>query len=79
MADETTTDTPAKDPHLPPLVKIGDLIAPKAPSTLESMPDERQTLNDMAVRLAATVARFTTDWAAKNLKLSMPLTRDLLG
>ncbi|HKB04216.1 MAG TPA: hypothetical protein VKD90_18475 [Gemmataceae bacterium] len=81
MAEDTatTTDAPARDPNLPPLVKIGDVIAPKAPTTLESMPEERTTLNEMAVRLAATVARFTTDWAAKQLKLSMPLTRDLLG
>jgi hypothetical protein len=80
MADEsTTTDAPAKDPNLPPLGKIGDLVVPKAPTALESIGDERQTLNEMAVRLAATVARFTTDWTAKQLKLSMALTRDLLG
>jgi predicted ATPase with chaperone activity len=36
-------------------------------------------LNDLAVKLAATVARFTTDWVAKQLQLSMALTREVLG
>ena len=81
MADDTatTTEAPAKDPYLPPLGKIGDLVAPKAPTALEQIPDEKQALFDMAVKLAGTVARFTTDWAAKQLRLSLPMTRDLLG
>jgi hypothetical protein len=76
---ETTADTPAKDPYLPPLIKIGDLVAPKAPTALAQVPEEKQALFDMAVKLAGTVARFTTDWAAKQMRLSMAMTRDLLG
>ena len=67
-----------KDPFLPPMVKVGDIIAPKAPTELTEIPDERESLMDMGVKLAATVARFNTEWASKQLKLSMPLTRLLL-
>ncbi|HKB03912.1 MAG TPA: hypothetical protein VKD90_16945 [Gemmataceae bacterium] len=77
--NEPTGEAPGKDPHLPPLVKIGDLIAPKAPPDLATIPDEKQALMDTCMKLASTVARFQTDWVGKQLKLSLPMTRDLLG
>lgn len=72
-------DDPATDPHLPPMHRVGDCMAPSAPAELAALPDEFETLSDMAVKLAGTVARFTTDWACKQLHLSLPLTRQLLA
>ncbi len=67
-----------KDPHLPPLIKIGDLIAPKAPEDIEAAGLGDRTLVDLAVKLACTTARFTTDWLAERLHLSFNLTRAVL-
>jgi hypothetical protein len=78
-ASEARGDAPAKDPHLPPLVKIGDLIAPRTATELSQIPNEKDALADVCMKLASTVARFTTDWVSQQLKLGLPLTRDLLG
>src|SRR5437764_1018271 len=43
-----------------------------------SFVDEEGTLVDMGAKLAYTVARFSTDWVAKQLRLSMTLAADLL-
>ncbi len=72
-------EAPAKDPFMPAMVKIGDIIAPKAPQDIESAGLEETVLGDLVVRLAYTVARFTTDWVAKRLHLSMPLVRELMA
>ena len=73
-----TDDAPSKDPHLPPLHRVGDLIAPKAPQDVASARLEEGALVDLAVRLAYTVARFTTDWMRQQLHLSLTLVQDLL-
>ena len=46
----------AADPFLPPMIKAGDLVAPKAPNDLADIPDEKEALFDMGVKLASTVA-----------------------
>jgi hypothetical protein len=74
----TTDETAAKDPHLPPLVRIGDIVAPLAPQDTDAVATELPDIIDLAVRLAATVARFTTDWAGQQLHLSLPLVRKVL-
>jgi hypothetical protein len=71
-------DNPNKDPHLPPLVRIGDLIAPKCPVEPAQARLDEGILTDMIVKLAYTSARFTTEWACKQLNLSAPLIRLLL-
>ncbi len=73
-----TGDAPSKDPNLPPLVKIGDLIAPKAPPSIAEARLEDGVLTDLAIRLAYTVARFDTPWVCKQLHLSLPLAQDVL-
>jgi hypothetical protein len=75
---QTSADTASKDPDLPPLVKVGDTICPGAPHTRESVDKELGDLNDLAIKLGASVARFTTDWVSEQLRLSMPLTREIL-
>lgn len=73
-----TADAPSKDPNLPPLVRIGDLIAPKAPADLAAARLQEGVLTDLVVRLAYTVARFSTDWVCKQLHLSLPLAQEVL-
>jgi hypothetical protein len=74
----SSSDLPAKDPHLPPMVKVGDLIAPRAPQDVESAKVEEGALTDLAVRLALTINRFTTEWLSKRLHLSLPLAGAIL-
>jgi len=67
-----------KDPDLPAMCQIGDMMGPAAPHTKASVEGELSDLTELIVKLVSTVARFTTDWVAKQLCLSMPLTRELL-
>lgn len=73
-----TSEAPAKDPHLPTLIRVGDLIAPRAPADMAATQLEQGVLSDLVVRLAYTVARFTTDWVCKQLHLSLPLAQEVL-
>ena len=73
-----TADAASKDPDLPPLGRLGDLIAPKAPTDIASAGLDDGALVELAAKLAYTVSRFTTDWAAKRLHLSLPLVREVL-
>ncbi len=58
--------------------RLGELIAPRAPQDLTSARLDEGVLTDLAVKLAYTVARFTTDWMGKQLHLSLALTGELL-
>jgi hypothetical protein len=78
-ASVASGDTRSKDPNLPPLCKVGDLIGPRAPNDLEGVKLEEAPLMDMVVKLAYTVPRFTTDYVVKQLHLSLPLVQALLG
>jgi hypothetical protein len=75
-----TNEAPAKkkDPHMPPMHRAGGVIAPNAPQDIASAQLEEGALSDLVVKLAYSVARFTTDWAAKQLHLSLPLVRQIL-
>jgi DNA-binding PadR family transcriptional regulator len=68
----------AKDPYLPALHRIGDIIAPTAPQSVKAAALQDRVLSDLSLKLAYTVSRFTTDWVAKQLHLSMPLADELL-
>src|SRR5437867_930191 len=69
---------PAREAQLPPMIRLGDLIAPKAPQETAAAGLEEGALTDLAVKLAYTVARFTTEWAGKQLHLSVPLISEVL-
>ncbi|HVS34712.1 MAG TPA: hypothetical protein VMS17_03960 [Gemmataceae bacterium] len=73
-----TDDAPPKDPHLPPMTRVGDLIAPKAPNTVPNVRLDDGALVDLVVKLAYTVSRFTTEWVCKQLNLSLPLVQEVL-
>src|SRR5438132_6509602 len=78
VATSEAPPTPAKDPHLPPLVRIGDLIAPKAPQDIATAGLEEEVLIDLAVKMAGTIPQFTTEWMSQRLQLSAPLVQELL-
>jgi hypothetical protein len=71
-------DVPVKEPHLPPLHRVGDVVAPTAPQDIAAAGLEERVLTDLALKLAYTVSRFTTDWVAKQLSLSLPLADEVL-
>ncbi len=71
-------ELPPKDPHLPALHRIGDLIAPKPPREIAEAGLGEEILCGLVVRLANAVARFTTSWVTKQLHLSPDLTTAVL-
>jgi hypothetical protein len=78
MAASTAT-TPSKDRHLPPLHRIGDLIAPTAPQDIATAGLDEATLTGLILKFGYTVSRFTTTSVAKQLNLSAALADELLG
>jgi predicted ATPase with chaperone activity len=73
-----TADPPSKEPFLPKMVRVGDVIAPRAPQDIPSAGLDDGELTDLTVKLAYTVARFTTNWVSQQLRLSLPLVREIL-
>lgn len=62
-----------KDPHLPPMGRIGDILAPRAPQDIAGARLEEGALTELAIKFAYTINRFTTDWMAKQMHLSPTL------
>src|ERR1041385_8468565 len=77
-ATVASSEARVKDPDLPVMHRLGDIIAPKAPTELAHVKLEERTLADMLVKLAYTVPRFTTEWAVEQLHLSQGLVERLL-
>src|SRR5579884_1041 len=73
-----TGDAPAKDPSMPALIRVGDLVAPKAPQDLASAQVPRQALTDLALKLCCTAFDPTTDWIAKRLHISLLLAGEVM-
>ncbi len=73
-----TAGASSKEPHLPPLHRLGDLVAPTAPQDIASAGLGERVLTDLALKLAFTVARFATDWVAQQLHLSLALADEVL-
>ena len=72
-------DDPAlKDPHLPPMHRIGDVPAPKAPQDIAATGLEEGVLTGLLLKLGYAVARFTTEWVCKQLHISSALANDAL-
>jgi MoxR-like ATPase len=68
----------SKDPDMPPMFRLGDIAAPKAPETIAGAGLDEGTLVELGVKLAYTASRFTTDWVCKRLNVSLPLAMELL-
>ena len=64
---------PAKDPHLPPMGRLGEILAPKAPQEIPEAKLEEGTLTDLAIKFAYSINRFTTDWLGRRMHISPSL------
>jgi predicted ATPase with chaperone activity len=71
-------EPPANEPFLPPMHAVGDYLAPTAPKDVASARVEEGALADLVVKLAYTIARFTSEWVAKHLHLTTPLASQLI-
>ena len=71
-------DSRAKDPNLPPLHRLGDIIAPKPPQDIAGARLDEQILTELVLKLAYTVARFNTESLRSQLHLSPALASQLL-
>ena len=71
-------EPPSKDPYLPPMVRVGDILAPKAPMDISSARLEDGSLTELALKLAVTTNRFTTEWVSKRLQLAVALAAEVL-
>ncbi len=82
MAQKTTSgetaEATAKDPNLPPLHRVGNLIAPKVPQDVGSTGLQPHILADLLVKWGFTENRFTTEWVAEHLHISPALARQVL-
>ncbi|MBI3466963.1 MAG: ATP-binding protein [Planctomycetes bacterium] len=65
-------------PDLPEIITVGEQVAPAAPPDTASTGIDPAVLGDLALKLAYTVPSFTTEWAARQLRLPVPLVADLL-
>jgi hypothetical protein len=77
-ASGAPADAPVKDPHLPRLHRLGDLVVPSAPQEIAAAGLEEGALTELTLRLAYGATRFSTTWVAQQLRLSMPLVREVL-
>ena len=77
-ASVPATDISSKEPHLPPMHRVGEVPAPTAPQDIAGARLEEGNLIDLALKLAATAPRFTTEWLGKRLHLSLPLAGEVL-
>src|SRR5262245_21149807 len=73
-----TGPVPTKDPHMPPMHRVGDLLAPKAPQDVAEARLEEGTLTELALKRVNTINRFTTDWVSKRLRLPLPLAAEIV-
>ena len=55
------------------MIRVGDLVAPKAPQDLAAAQVPAQALTDLALKLICTAFDPTTDWVARRLNLSLLL------
>jgi MoxR-like ATPase len=63
---------------MPPLHRVGDLVAPKAPQSIASAQLEENTLTDLGLKVAFYAARVTTEFVGRRLNLSLQLAAEVL-
>jgi hypothetical protein len=73
-----TADAPTKDPFLPRLHRLGDVVVPSAPQDVAGAGLEESALSDLTLRFAYGAARFSTNSVAMQLRLSIPLVDEVL-
>jgi predicted ATPase with chaperone activity len=78
-ANVATSEVASKESvPIQPMHRVGGLLAPKAPQRIAEAGLEEAALTDLALKLAYTVARFTTDWVGKRLYLSLSLVGEVM-
>lgn len=74
---QRSSEVESRHPHLPPLVQTSTGWAPQAPTTLAETGLDEWILNDLALKLIATVPHLTTEWAADRLRLPSTLVEQI--
>jgi hypothetical protein len=74
---ETDNDS-AKDPHLPPMGRLGEVMCPKAPKTIADARLEDGGLTDLAVKFTSAINRFTDEWLGERMHLGPALATALM-
>jgi hypothetical protein len=69
---------PEAPPHLPKMIAIGDVAAPAAPMKVADTGLDGLLVQELALKAAATVPQFNTEWAARKLHLPQQLLGDVL-
>ena len=64
--------------HLPRMVEVNGILSPAAPQTIEQTGLEAYVLADLTCKLASTVPRLSSDWAASRLRLPVPLLEQIV-
>ncbi len=64
--------------HLPKMVQVGNVMAPAAPTNFTETDVDQFVITDLAVKLANTVPRLTSDWASNALRLPIPLVEKIV-
>src|SRR4051812_8564482 len=77
MPDTQVPGTNVPVLHLPKLLNYGGVAAPAAPTTAEETGVDPSVLSDLALKLANTVPRITTEWAAEQLRLPVSVVERL--
>jgi DNA-binding MarR family transcriptional regulator len=62
--------SPSKDPNLPPLGRLGDIVCPRAPQTIADMKLSEGALVDLAAKFAHASNRFAADTLCDRLRIS---------
>src|SRR4051794_6039580 len=78
-ASAPAAPTREKDPYMPALCRVGELIAPRAVQTIATSGLGANDLPDLVMRFAYTVPRFSTEGVSKQLHLSHALTEEVLS
>lgn len=76
---ESASETPARDPWMPTMHRLGDVIAPLIPQSIQAALVEKEALTSLALRYAYALDRFTTDSLAKDLSMCLPLAAEVIG
>jgi hypothetical protein len=78
VSDRHATAPEGGTENLPPLVNLGNELAPKAPTDPRDAGVSPAILRDLALKAAYSVPRFTTEWAVRVLCLPQVLVGELL-
>ena len=74
---KTPGHDPNSNPHLPRMMRAGATHAPAAPGTPQDTGVDPTVLGDLALKLANTVPRLTSEWAAEQLRVPISVVERL--